>query len=61
MELILKDIKKFYGVSSDKTAIDRVREIKRFFNKEYKKRITDFDLAEYEKMSLSEVRYILSS
>ncbi len=59
MELRLKDIKKFYGVSSDTTAVSRVKEVKCFLNKEHKKRITDYDLAQYEKMDIKIVRSIL--
>lgn len=59
MELTLKDIKNFYGCLSDTTAIQRVKEIKAFFNIEYKKRISLFHLAKYEGLSISEVRFIL--
>ena len=59
MELTLKDIMCFYGCSKS-TAQERIKEIKKFYEIIRKGRILKIHLANYERISLKELDYILN-
>ena len=59
-ELTLQDIATFYGCGL-RTAQDRAKEIKAFFELSRKKRILKFHLAKYEGLTLSDLDIILTN
>jgi len=57
MELTTLDIALFYGCC-EKTAQDRIKEIKTFLNLERKGRVLKLHLAKYEGLTLNEVNEV---